>query len=240
MHTYTPADSIFDGPITNLVSILCISVEILSRVYARDWGGGGGHNGFRFGAFIGHFPSDGAGSMAVKGLIPASFGPTLNHARNGVLCRKRHEANFKTRSTEKQKVGEGGTKRRGRDRQTERGYSEGGRREREKYFVKCKNEERQTDSNRETGREAERQTDRQRDRQADRQAGRQAGRQTGRQAGRDRQADRQTDRQAGRQRGRLAGRQRDRLADRQASRQAGRETDREGENKRGISVSVET
>ena len=35
VHTYTPADSIFDGPITNLVSILCISVEILSRAHAK-------------------------------------------------------------------------------------------------------------------------------------------------------------------------------------------------------------
>ena len=33
--TYTPADSIFGGPITNLVSILCILTEIISRAHAK-------------------------------------------------------------------------------------------------------------------------------------------------------------------------------------------------------------
>ena len=35
MHTYTPANSIFDGPITNLLSILCILIEVLSRAHAK-------------------------------------------------------------------------------------------------------------------------------------------------------------------------------------------------------------
>ena len=44
----------------------------------RGWGGGGGGEGLndlKFGTFIGRFPSDGATSMAVKGLIlsPESF-----------------------------------------------------------------------------------------------------------------------------------------------------------------------
>ena len=41
MHTYTPANSISDGPITNLLSILCILVEVFSRAHAGDGGGGG-------------------------------------------------------------------------------------------------------------------------------------------------------------------------------------------------------
>ena len=37
------------------------------------WGGGGSLNDFKFGTFIGRFPSDCLASMAVKGLIlPAS------------------------------------------------------------------------------------------------------------------------------------------------------------------------
>ena len=33
--TYTPANSIFDGPISNLLSVLCILTGILSRAHAR-------------------------------------------------------------------------------------------------------------------------------------------------------------------------------------------------------------
>ena len=62
-----PADSIFDGPVTNLLSILCILIEIIS--HAHVGGGGVGLNDFKFGTFIGHFLSDDATSMAVKGLI---------------------------------------------------------------------------------------------------------------------------------------------------------------------------
>ena len=66
MHTYTPADSVFDGPITNLLSILCILIEILSR--ARVKGGGGSLHDFKFGTSTGRFPSEGAAVTAVKGL----------------------------------------------------------------------------------------------------------------------------------------------------------------------------
>ena len=72
MHTYTPANSVFDGLTTNLLSLLCILVEVISRAHAMGWGGvgwGGCLNGFKFGTFIGRFPSDGAARMAVKGLI---------------------------------------------------------------------------------------------------------------------------------------------------------------------------
>ena len=65
MHTYTLTNSMFDGPITNLLSILCILIEILSKVHA--WGKKS-LNGLRFGIFIGRFPSEGAASMVVKGL----------------------------------------------------------------------------------------------------------------------------------------------------------------------------
>ena len=65
MHAYTPANSIFDGPITNLLLILCILIEIFSRAHAL----GGSLNDFKFGTFIDNFQSDGAASKAVKGLI---------------------------------------------------------------------------------------------------------------------------------------------------------------------------
>ena len=42
MLTYTPANSIFDGPISNLLSILYIMIEIFSRALAQGGGGGGG------------------------------------------------------------------------------------------------------------------------------------------------------------------------------------------------------
>ena len=62
----TPANSIFDGPITKLLSVLCILIEILSRGHAKR---GKGLNDFKFGTFIRPFTSDGAASMAVKGLV---------------------------------------------------------------------------------------------------------------------------------------------------------------------------
>ena len=65
MHTYTPANSIFDGPVTNLFSILCSLIEVLSCGQAK---GEKGFNDFKFGTFMGRFQSVGAASMAVKGL----------------------------------------------------------------------------------------------------------------------------------------------------------------------------
>ena len=67
MHTYTPANSIFDGPITNLLSVLCSSVEVLSRA---DLKRGESLNDFKFGTSAGRFSNDGAASTAAKGLIP--------------------------------------------------------------------------------------------------------------------------------------------------------------------------
>ena len=69
MHTYTPANSIVDGPITTLLSMLYILVEVLLRAHAKS---GKCLNDFKFGTSIGpHFSSDGTASMAVKGLMPS-------------------------------------------------------------------------------------------------------------------------------------------------------------------------
>ena len=65
MHAYTPANNTFDGPITNLLSMLCILVEILSPAQAKREKS---LNDFKFGNSVDRFPSDSAGSTAVKGL----------------------------------------------------------------------------------------------------------------------------------------------------------------------------
>ena len=62
------AHGIFDDPVTNLLSTLCILIEIFSPAHAK---GEKKLNDFKFGTFTGRFPSDGAASMAVKGLIEA-------------------------------------------------------------------------------------------------------------------------------------------------------------------------
>ena len=64
MRRYMPANIVFDGPITNLLSILCILLEVLSHAHAKLGGG----NNLKFGTFIVRFPRDHAASMAVKGL----------------------------------------------------------------------------------------------------------------------------------------------------------------------------
>ena len=65
MITSTPANSIFKGPITNLLSVLCILIEVLSRAQVK---GEKGLINFKFGTFTDHFLSDSAASMALKGL----------------------------------------------------------------------------------------------------------------------------------------------------------------------------
>ena len=65
MITYTTANSVFDGPITNLPSIPYILIEVLSRAQAK---GRKGLTDFKFGTFIDRLPIDGAASTAVKGL----------------------------------------------------------------------------------------------------------------------------------------------------------------------------
>ena len=68
MPIYTPPpNSIFDGPVTNLLSILCTLIEILSRAQTKG-AKKRSLNGFKFATSIGLFPHDGAASMAVKGL----------------------------------------------------------------------------------------------------------------------------------------------------------------------------
>ena len=66
VHAYTPANSLFDGPVTNLLSVQCIWIEFLSRAHVKVWKS---QNDFKFGSSIAHFPSDRTASMAVKGLI---------------------------------------------------------------------------------------------------------------------------------------------------------------------------
>ena len=68
MHRNTPANSIFNGPITILLSTLCILVEVLSRVLAKREKS---LNDLESGTSTGRFSSDGAASTAVKGLIHA-------------------------------------------------------------------------------------------------------------------------------------------------------------------------
>ena len=60
-----PANSIFDGHIATLLSVLCILVEVLSRIYAKT---GKSLNYFKFGTFIGCFSGDSVkhGSERVK------------------------------------------------------------------------------------------------------------------------------------------------------------------------------
>ena len=65
MHTRKLANSIFDGAITNRLLILGILIDVLSGAHAK-WGIS--FSDFKFGTFIGCFPSDTLASMAVKRL----------------------------------------------------------------------------------------------------------------------------------------------------------------------------
>ena len=53
MHINTPENSISDGPVTSILSMLHILIEILSCVQEKEGGGGGGVkiclNGLKFG-----------------------------------------------------------------------------------------------------------------------------------------------------------------------------------------------
>ena len=62
LHESCVAKSTFDGPVTDLLSVLCILIEVLSNPHAK----GKSLNDFKFGTFIGHFLSNGAANMAVK------------------------------------------------------------------------------------------------------------------------------------------------------------------------------
>ena len=63
MHIYTLANNIFDDLITNLLSVVWILIEILSRDHVK---GKKYLNNLKFGTFIGGFWSDSAANMAVK------------------------------------------------------------------------------------------------------------------------------------------------------------------------------
>ena len=87
MYTYTPSNSVFYGHITNLLSILSILTEVLSRAHAK--GQTKSPNDFRFGTPTGRFPSDGAASMAVKGLKSTLTTMSLTEHTGGERERKR-------------------------------------------------------------------------------------------------------------------------------------------------------
>ena len=71
MHIYTPSNGIFDGLVTNLLSIIYIWIEILYCAHAKRQRKKKktSHNDFTFDTPICLFLSDGAASMAMKGLI---------------------------------------------------------------------------------------------------------------------------------------------------------------------------
>ena len=77
MLTYTPANSTFDGPITNLLSILHILIEILSCTHSK--GVKKSYNDFKSDTFIGCFLSGDVASMAVKGLTINTANPFLRN-----------------------------------------------------------------------------------------------------------------------------------------------------------------
>ena len=69
MRAYTPAASTFNCPITNLLTVLCIFIQVLSCGLANGGEKKKSLNDFKFGTFSGCFRHDGAANMAVKGLI---------------------------------------------------------------------------------------------------------------------------------------------------------------------------
>ena len=67
MHRNTPANSIFDGPVTTLLPMPYTLVDIMvSRAHAKREEKS--LNGLKSGTSIGRFSSDGAENTAVKGL----------------------------------------------------------------------------------------------------------------------------------------------------------------------------
>jgi len=75
MHTFMQENSVFDGLITNLLSTLCILIEVLSRAHAKE----GSLNYFKSGTSTICFLSDGAANTTVKGLISSRMTPN-NHS----------------------------------------------------------------------------------------------------------------------------------------------------------------
>ena len=62
------ASCIFDGPITNLLSVCTVHFD-RSPFTCSCEGGQKSLNGFKFGTLIGRFPGEGTASLAAKGLI---------------------------------------------------------------------------------------------------------------------------------------------------------------------------
>ena len=63
MNAYTPEKGVFDGPVTNVLSVLCMLIQVLLTCWCEGggrWGGGGQNpNHFKFfGTFTGNSQSD--------------------------------------------------------------------------------------------------------------------------------------------------------------------------------------
>ena len=74
MHMYVHPKNICDGPTTDLLSPLCILIEILLCAHTK---GEKSCGDFKFGTVIGGFPSDGMASMTVKRLMLACMAHLL-------------------------------------------------------------------------------------------------------------------------------------------------------------------
>ena len=88
MYTDIPANSLFDGPVTNLLSILCILVEVLSRAQAKR---AKSLNHFKFGTSIGRFfewQCSKHGSERVNLPVFMWLQEELNKANRELLVRK--------------------------------------------------------------------------------------------------------------------------------------------------------
>ena len=61
VHPCAPENSVFDGPVTNILSVLCVLIGVLSHAHAKG-------RQCRNNLALRRFPNDTLASMAVKGL----------------------------------------------------------------------------------------------------------------------------------------------------------------------------
>ena len=80
MYTYTPANSISDGPITTVFN--AVQFVKKKKSFYLSCERGERLNDFRFGTLIGRFRSDGAASMSVKGLRSTAKERLFRSSRN--------------------------------------------------------------------------------------------------------------------------------------------------------------
>ena len=65
VHPCAPENSVFDGPVTNILLVLCVLIGVLSHAHAK---GRQGRNNFKFDTSLRRFPNDTLASVAVEGL----------------------------------------------------------------------------------------------------------------------------------------------------------------------------